>query len=413
MAHASLLHRGFFKDEHQDYEARLILGSVSSGAGDAGEILATFAHIEDGSARSWADAWVARADELHRLADEAGRAGHRTSAGDRHLRASAYYAHALNALAGTDDSDRLLAVFRRHRESWDAFSQVATPAIHPVTIPYEEGALPGYLAVPADVGGAPRAPALVIVNGSDGAVTSTYAAVGHEAVRRGYVVLYFDGPGQQSMLFEHGTSFRPDFEQVLTPVLDWLLDRPEIDPDRVAAYGISQAGYWLPRALAAEHRVAAAIADPAVVDVSTSWSQHIPKFLLRHLDDGRDDLFDKEMALGMKGGRSRREWTFRARPYGTAGYADTMHAVRAYRITPEEAARITTPLLLTDPENEQFWPGQTQQLADMATGTSVTVEPFGAADGADLHCEPLARRATNERLFDWLESHLAGGDPAR
>lgn len=413
MAHASLLHRGFFKDEDQDYEARLILGSVSSGAGDVGEILATLAQIKDGSARSWVDAWVARADELHRLATEAEQAGHRTSAGDRHLRASAYFAHALNALAGTDDSDRLLAVFRRHRKSWDAFARLATPAIQPVTIPYEEGALPGYLAVPADVDSTRRAPALVIVNGSDGAVTSTYAAIGHDAARRGYAVLYFDGPGQQSMLFEQGTSFRPDFEHVLTPVLDWLLARPEIDPGRVAAYGISQAGYWLPQALTAEHRVAAAIADPAVVDVSTSWSQHIPKFLLRHLDDGRDDLFDKEMALGMKGGSSRRVWTFRARPYGAAGYAETMHAVRTYRITPDQAARITTPLLLTDPENEQFWPGQTRRLADMATGTSVTVESFSAADGADLHCEPLARRATNERLFDWLEARLAGADRPR
>jgi hypothetical protein len=30
----------------------------------------------------------------------------------------------------------------------------------------------------------------------------------------------FDGPGQQPAWFEHGIPFRPDWEAVLTPVLD-------------------------------------------------------------------------------------------------------------------------------------------------------------------------------------------------
>jgi dienelactone hydrolase len=407
MAKASLLDRGFFQDSGQDHEARSILGSVTAGAGDVGEILATFAQIKDGSADSWVEAWVARADAVRQAAEDAEREGHRTSAGSRYLRASAYYAHALNALAAADDLDRLAPVFRRHRDCWDAFARLTVPAIEKVSIPYEGTSLPGYLAAPAGGGG--RVPALVVVNGSDGAITAAYAAVGAEAARRGYAVLFFDGPGQQSMLFDHHTSFRPDFEHVLSPVLDWLTARPEIDPDRIAAYGISQAGYWLPRALAVEHRVAAAVADPGVVDVSTSWTSHLPGFLLRHLDDGRDDVFDQEMALGMKTSKStRRLWTFRARPYGTTGYAETMHAVREYQISAEQAAAITTPLLVTDPEHEQFWPGQSRRLADMATGTHVTVEPFSAADGADQHCEPLARRAVDERVFDWLESRLAG-----
>ena len=34
----------------------------------------------------------------------------------------------------------------------------------------------------------------------------------------------FDGPGQQSMLFERGVPFRYDWEAVLTPVIDTLVD---------------------------------------------------------------------------------------------------------------------------------------------------------------------------------------------
>ena len=51
---------------------------------------------------------------------------------------------------------------------------------------------------------------------------------------RGYNVLVFDGPGQQSMLFEQGVPFRHDWEHVITPVVDFLLASPDVDPTRIA-----------------------------------------------------------------------------------------------------------------------------------------------------------------------------------
>ena len=47
-------------------------------------------------------------------------------------------------------------------------------------------------------------------------------AFGSGAVARAYNVLAFDGPGQQSMLFERGVPFRFDWEQVITPIVDYL-----------------------------------------------------------------------------------------------------------------------------------------------------------------------------------------------
>jgi len=46
-------------------------------------------------------------------------------------------------------------------------------------------------------------------------------------------------------------------------VVDAMLRRPEVDAKRIALVGISQGGYWVPRALAFEHRIAAGVADPA------------------------------------------------------------------------------------------------------------------------------------------------------
>jgi hypothetical protein len=193
---------------------------------------------------------------------------------------------------------------------------------------------------------------------------------------------------------------------VITPVVDFLLRRSDVDPKRIAMYGVSQAGFWVPRALAFEHRIAAAVADPGVVDVSASWIAHLPKSMVKLLDNGESEKFDKEMAFGMKfSGDAERAWNFRARPYQQDGYFATLAAVKRLTLG-DEVADITTPLLITSPEDEQFWPGQSKRLAEMTSKVSTLVE-FTAAEGANFHCEPLARALVDQRMFDWLDERMA------
>ena len=66
---------------------------------------------------------------------------------------------------------------------------------------------------------------------------------------------------------------------------------------------------------------------------------------------------------------------------------------------------ITTPLLITDPDDEQFFPGQPQQLYDLVPGTKELIR-FTAHEGANGHCEPMARSLRDTRIFDWLEDYL-------
>jgi len=62
-------------------------------------------------------------------------------------------------------------------------------------------------------------------------------------------------------------------------------------------------------------------------------------------------------------------------------------------------------MLIADPEGEQFWPGQSQELYDLLPGPK-TLVPFTAAEGADLHVEPKALGLRSERFFDWLDETL-------
>ncbi|MGY1806916.1 alpha/beta hydrolase family protein [Blastococcus sp. SYSU D00669] len=227
-----------------------------------------------------------------------------------------------------------------------------------------------------------------------------------DALARGWNVLTYDGPGQNAALVRQGLPFRPDWEHVLTPVVDRLLERPDVDPARIAVVGVSQGGYWVPRAVAFEHRVAAAVADPGVVDVSTYSAEQLPHFLVKLLDAGEGEKFDKEVELGLKlSGATRTTLRWRMRPYGVTSYFDFFTAMRRYALTDEQLAAVGCPLLVTDPEHEQFWPGQSARMA-RGVGARAQLLPFTSAEGADGHCEPAATGLRGERVLDWLDEQV-------
>jgi hypothetical protein len=395
----------FFKDPQFDFETRIALGGASYRAAEVGEVLATIGRIKDGDAEAWFREWTATGERVLAAAEAAEAAGHRLSARDAFLRACAYLFTATGSLDGTDDPDRLLPAWRRHREAWERFGALCDPAIERVAIPYEGTELVGYVFRPREGG---RRPAIVLNNGSDGPVNAMWIQGGAAAVARGYVAIAFDGPGQGQALLEQGIPFRPDWEAVIAPVLDVLLARDDVDPARVALHGISQAGYWAPRAAAFEPRVGAVVADPGVMDVSTSWTDHLPQSLRRALDEGREERFDKNLALGLRFNRlGRRELAFRMRPYGTDDPYEAFRMVREYHLR-DVAGRIACPVLITDPDDEQFWPGQSRELAD-AIGANATLIRFTAEEGGNWHCEPMTPGLRDQRVFDWLDGTLGAG----
>jgi hypothetical protein len=77
-----------------------------------------------------------------------------------------------------------------------------------------------------------RRPTVILNNGQDSQSVALYAYGGAAALERGYNALIFEGPGQGSMLFERQIPFRPDWEEVITPVVDCLLSHRDVDPSR-------------------------------------------------------------------------------------------------------------------------------------------------------------------------------------
>jgi dienelactone hydrolase len=307
---------------------------------------------------------------------------------------------------GTGDGERLPKLWRAHRDCFEHAAALFDPPLERVTIPYEGVALEGWF-FPADGDGESR-PLAILNNGSDGTVTDMWVQGAAAATARGYHALTFDGPGQGQALFEQGLVFRADWEAVVTPVVDYARSRTDVDPDRIALLGVSQGGYWVPRAVAYEDRIAAAVADPGVVDVSEAMRSQLPASMRKLLAQGKQEKFDSEIHLVERFSKSLRyTMKFRSLPYGTSSPFEMFTLAGEYRLGPETAKRIRCPLLITDPENEQFWPGQSRRLAELV-GDSATLMPFTAAEGADGHCEPRAPVLRAQRIFDWLDERLRG-----
>ena len=85
-------------------------------------------------------------------------------------------------------------------------------------------------------------PTVVVHQGFDGTAEECWFGVGADAVARGYNVLAFDGPGQGRAVRKQGLHFRPDWETVVTPVVNWTVARPDVDPDRSCSTGSAWAG---------------------------------------------------------------------------------------------------------------------------------------------------------------------------
>jgi len=58
---------------------------------------------------------------------------------------------------------------------------------------------------------------------------------------------------------EQKLPFRYDWEAVVTPAVDYVLTRPDVDRDNLALMGMSMGGYLAARAAAFEHRFRAAV----------------------------------------------------------------------------------------------------------------------------------------------------------
>jgi pimeloyl-ACP methyl ester carboxylesterase len=238
--------------------------------------------------------------------------------------------------------------------------------------------------------------------GYDSTAEELYPTI-RAGVSRGYGVLAFDGPGQGGTLYEERVPMRPDWEAVIPPVVDAVLERRGIDPERIALLGRSFGGYLAPRAASGEPRLAALIVDPGQYDLGAGLSERMPKQLFDRLDEDSDEAREAFQSL-LASEHGRRLFGPRMATHGAKTVQEYCRMIRDYTMS-GRAESIGCPTLVCDNETDAISTGQGQQLYDELRCPKEFVR-FTAAEGAEGHCEGMAAVVFYERAFDWLDSTL-------
>jgi pimeloyl-ACP methyl ester carboxylesterase len=369
-----------------------------------GEVSATVSQIDEGDRDGWHEQWVATAARVAALGDESANAGHTVSACDAYLRASNYFRTAYLPLYGAPVDARLGEAFDQETTVFQKAAALVRYPVDPVEIPYEGTTLPAYFCR-VDDSGRPR-PTLVCTNGYDSTINEMYVAFAG-ALPRGYNLLLFDGPGQGRPLIEQGLVFRPDWENVVTPVVDFALTRPEVHPEKVVLLGWSFGGYLAPRAASGEHRLAACIADPGFWDLfeaNKAGLSALPKKTFDELPDVDPSVL--EPFVEKIRANSKLRWSIVQRNFwvhGVDSLSEFLKVSEDYSLK-EAAAQIRCPTLLGWSESDPLsW--NAERIYDSLTCPRKLVR-FMNTEGAGDHCEVRARPLFDQRAFDWLDETL-------
>jgi len=203
-------------------------------------------------------AWTDLTDQLDQQAGSALLAGHGRTAGELWFRATNYLGNAERMQSAS--SPGRAQVYRRVLELAAHAMEHRDPLVTRVAVPYEGTTLPGYFSrAPAAASG--PAPVIILWNGLDSTKEHMYTS-SHwaELAARGVSCLMVDCPGSGEALRLQGLTARVDSEAWAAACVDYLVDRPDVDPARIGLVGWSLGGYYAPRAAAFEKRLALAVA---------------------------------------------------------------------------------------------------------------------------------------------------------
>lgn len=369
------------------------------------------------SYQSYFDAMNAMGNKLAGAAAQSLENGHLVSARERYLRAASYFDQALFFVLGTSTPNAEKDVYLAMNAAWTAAAGLFEPVFEKVAIPYENTTLTGWFLRAAGARG--RRPTLIVNNGSDAQNVDTYGYGGAAAIERGWNALLFEGPGQGNQLFVDGVVFRPDWEKVITPIVDFLVKRDDVDTNKIALSGWSMGGALVARAAAFERRLAAVVLDPGYVDLYSSYPAALQEIaasgdqatvngawngavvpgttpLQRFTLTKRLEIYTRQAHQEALAGKVPSDWYTISRTIQQFDVADV-------------ARQITMPTLVISYVDDAALvnASKTTNIASLLPKGSSTDVVLGPDTGSQYHCAPMNPQWRNEVVFDWLEKTLA------
>ncbi len=198
---------------------------------------------------------IAKAAEEH---------GHYETAAMAYLKASDLYREGQHTIFQDDNREKIF-LHRKHMETFDKAVELTKANVELVEIPWEGVNIQGRLHLTA---GGKKGPVVLFLPGMDMTKEAYPTPLSNQFGRRGFHVLSIDGPGQGMSNIRKIRITDDNYERAASAAIDYLVKRPEIDPDKIVVAGASFGTHWGTRLAAMDKRVKA---------VATAHSVYGPK----------------------------------------------------------------------------------------------------------------------------------------
>jgi dienelactone hydrolase len=338
--------------------------------------------VRQGEPQAWFEEWEAMGALVEKSAIAAEKAGRKHTAGDYYLRAGNYLYNAERfLLPGPEKRKAGERAFR----CYHAGIRLRHPSIEFVEVPYEGKTLPA-LFMKAQT--EKPAPTVVIINGMDNCKEMSIFFAGLEFARRGMHTLAMDGPGQGESLRLRGIHSRYDYEVPGGAAFDYLAQRPEVDPKRVAIMGYSFGGYYSARIAAFEKRYAAGISLSALHWDLAGWQTRIKE---------KNKSDPKAVAQS----NFQFQWVVDAPTVD-----DAIETARKFSLK-DVAKNISCPYLVTHGGNDRVVPVENAPKLFEAIGSKAkALKIFSTEEGGAEHAHVDNRQVGIDYAADWLAQNF-------
>ena len=388
----------YFDNEDMDFNLMWVLGSSTAGGAELGECMRAASQIKDGDPESWVTAWTNAGQRLEAQAQAAEQAHRLASARETYLRAFSYY-H-IGTLSARPQDKRLAENWRGGVSCFQKAGALFDPPILPIEVPFQPFPLHGYF-MPA-LSGAAKAPTLIYVTGGEGWAEHAYFWTG-AGRSRGYNIVAVDLPYHVGSLLRYPElplkNAAEGIDAPLKAIIDYTVQRPDVDLDRVAIIGFSFGGWCAMRAamLDDDSRIKALIADSPIHDIYALSIAEFPPALLKApafvtnlvgqlaMHQNTTDAITAE----------RSAWQF--------GVSSLSQLVEMGRGQVVKAEKIHCPTLCLASEGEApAFLTQAHEFYD-ALNVPKKLHIFSAESGADAHCQVNNLTLMQEIVYDWLD----------
>ena len=249
---------------------------------------------------SWHKEWTEVAIKNEELASAFEQDNRKQTAHEFYLRAADFYRRAVVYMAEGDP--RMLPTYKKLEENFNKAWSTATPPFERVEISYEGHKLPAHFWPGRGKPGS-KLPVVYNYGGADGILLRGEDGGAGQYVRRGISFIDVDGPGHGSTLRYHNLYAPPDSERVAKAVIDYLVTRADVDPERIGLHGSSMGGYSGPRCVTIEKRIKAVAVWSGAYDLVDDIFDNYPpiqerlRWLIgaKNLKDAREKI--KEFTL--------------------------------------------------------------------------------------------------------------------